>query len=146
MVVNNETGSLLPVHEIGTLCRDRRVPLLLDACQAVGKIPLDLKALRPDYLALSAHKLGGPQGVGALVVRDGIVLAPLIPGGAQERRRRAGTPSVAAIAGFGAAAQAAHERVKQILAEHTVEPLDSGVEAELERIVRRVEEREARKG
>jgi cysteine desulfurase len=110
---NNETGVMQPVEEVGRACRRAGVPFLVDAVQAAGKIDLDLWAIHADLAALSAHKLGGPQGAGALVVRDGIVLTPLIPGGAQEKRRRAGTPSVAAIAGFGAAAEAAKGRLKQ---------------------------------
>jgi cysteine desulfurase len=110
---NNETGVLQPVEEIGRACRKAAVPLLVDAVQAAGKVELDLWGAHADLAALSAHKLGGPQGVGALVVREGIVLTPLLPGGAQEKRRRAGTPSVAAVAGFGAAADSAHARRRQ---------------------------------
>ena len=109
---NNETGVIQPVERVGSACRRAGVPFLVDAVQAVGKVEVDLWQAHADLGALSAHKLGGPQGVGALVVRDGIVLTPLVPGGAQERRRRAGTPSVAAIAGFGAAAAAARERLR----------------------------------
>jgi cysteine desulfurase len=104
---NNETGVIQPVAEVGPVCRKARVPLLVDAVQAAGKIPLDPYASEIDLMTLSAHKLGGPQGVGALTVREGIVLAPLVAGGAQERRRRGGTEAVAAIAGFGAAAERA---------------------------------------
>lgn len=109
---NNETGVLQPVEDVGRECRARHVPFLVDAVQAAGKVPIHAARSFADFVALSGHKLGGPQGVGALAVRDGIVLAPLIHGGKQERRRRGGTPSVAAIAGFGAAAEAAstHQR------------------------------------
>jgi cysteine desulfurase len=110
---NNETGVIQPVDEVGKACRRAGVPFLVDTVQAAGKIELDLWRAHADIAALSAHKLGGPQGAGALVVRDGIVLTPLIPGGAQEKRRRAGTPSVPALAGFGAAAEAAHDRLRQ---------------------------------
>ena len=103
---NHETGVVQPVEEAGRACRRAGVPFVVDAVQAAGKIPLDPKRACADLLALSAHKIGGPQGAGALVVRRGIVLAPLI-GGMQERRRRGGTPAVAALAGFGAAADAA---------------------------------------
>ncbi len=103
-LANNETGVIQPVEEIGSLCRDRGVPFLVDAVQAAGKLPLDPKRLRADLLVLSGHKLGGPRGTGALIVRKGIVLAPLIAGGAQERRRRGGTEAVAAQCAFGAAA------------------------------------------
>jgi len=110
---NNETGVIQPVEEVGRACRRAGVPLLVDAVQAAGKVEMDLWRMQADLAALSSHKLGGPQGAGALVVRDGIALAPLIAGGAQEKRRRAGTPSVAAIAGFGAAADEAHGRWKR---------------------------------
>ncbi|HEX4823272.1 MAG TPA: cysteine desulfurase family protein [Candidatus Polarisedimenticolaceae bacterium] len=104
---NNETGVLQPVEEIATVCRDLGIPLLVDAVQAAGKIPIP----RADLVALSGHKLGAPQGTGALIVRDGLALTPLIAGGAQERRRRGGTEAVALIAAFGAACAATkHDR------------------------------------
>jgi cysteine desulfurase len=103
---NHETGVLQPVEEIGRACREARVPFLVDASQAAGKVPLDPRKVFADLVALSGHKLGGPQGTGALVVRHGIELAALV-GGFQERRRRGGTPAVACLAGFGAAAEAA---------------------------------------
>jgi cysteine desulfurase len=109
---NNETGVMQPIEEVGRACRKNGIPFLVDAVQAAGKIELDLWRVGADLAALSAHKLGGPQGAGALVVRDGIVLTPLLVGGAQEKRRRAGTPSVAALAGFGAAAERARGRVR----------------------------------
>ena len=104
---NNETGVLQPVAEVGASCRASGVPFLVDAVQAAGKIPLDRDAWSADLLALSGHKLGGPQGAGALIVREGVAMAPLIAGGAQESRRRGGTEAVATIAGFGAACAAA---------------------------------------
>jgi cysteine desulfurase len=104
---NNETGVLQPVAEVGAACRAARVPFLVDAVQAAGKIPIDRDGWNAELLALSAHKLGGPQGVGALIVRDGLAMAPLIAGGAQERRRRGGTEAVAPLSAFGAACAAA---------------------------------------
>jgi cysteine desulfurase len=104
---NNETGVLQPVEEIGRACRELQVPFFVDAVQAAGKVPLDMRRAHADLLALSGHKIGGPQGSGALIVREGLALAPLVPGGAQEKRRRGGTPDVAALDGFGAAAAAA---------------------------------------
>jgi len=109
---NNETGVIQPVEEIGRACRERGVPFLVDAVQAAGKVPLEPRKVFADLLAISSHKLGGPQGTGALVVRSGIELAPLIGGGAQETRRRGGTEAVAAIAGFGAAVEAARLGMK----------------------------------
>lgn len=109
---NHETGVLQPVEEIGRACREAGVPFLVDAAQAAGRLPLDPRKVFADLLVLSGHKLGGPQGTGALIVRRGIVLAPLI-GGAEEQGRRGGTPAVAVLAGLGAAAQAAHGETKE---------------------------------
>jgi cysteine desulfurase len=104
MLANNETGALQPVEEVGRLCRDRRIHFHCDAVQAAGKVDLDPAALGADSLAISAHKLHGPKGIGALWVRRGTALHPLITGGAQERRRRAGTENVPLAVGFGVAA------------------------------------------
>lgn len=104
MLANNEVGTLQPVAEVAAECRARGVPVLTDAVQAAGKVPVSVGALGVDYLTLAAHKLAGPQGVGALWVRAGAPLEPLLVGGAQERRRRAGTEPVAAVVGFGVAA------------------------------------------
>jgi cysteine desulfurase len=104
MLANNETGVLQPIGEIVRLARAAGALVHCDAVQGVGKVPVDLGELGVDYLSVSAHKLGGPTGVGALIVRKG---APLIAdrrGGGQESNRRAGTENVAGIAGFGAAA------------------------------------------
>lgn len=110
---NNETGVLQPVAEVGKACRTAGVPFLVDAVQAAGKLPLDAGRLQADLVALSAHKFGGPQGVGALIVRQGVELISLIHGGAQEKRRRAGTPAVASIVAFGAAAAAVHAQRRE---------------------------------
>ena len=103
-MANNETGVLQPVASAAQSAREHGLLVHSDAVQAAGRVPIDFAALGVDYLTLSAHKLGGPKGIGALVVRDGTGLPSLIAGGGQERRRRAGTENVAAIAGFGAAA------------------------------------------
>ena len=107
MAVNNETGVIQPVAEAAAIARRHGALVHCDAVQAAGRIPLPAVGAEVDALSLSAHKLGGPQGIGALVLRDGLPLAPLLRGGAQEGRRRAGTENVAGIAGFGAAAAVA---------------------------------------
>lgn len=104
---NNETGVLQPVDELSVIAQARGVPLHLDATQALGKIPLTQGAARADFLSCSAHKLNGPKGVGALVVREGRELPSLLAGGPQERRRRGGTENVAGIVGFGVACELA---------------------------------------
>lgn len=102
MWANNEVGTLQPVRELAALCRSRGVLFHSDAVQAAGKVPVDLAAVGADLLSLSGHKLGAPKGVGALVVRRGVALAPLVSGH-QEKNRRGGTENVAGIAAFGAA-------------------------------------------
>jgi cysteine desulfurase len=106
MFANNETGVIQPIAEVARLARAAGVLVHCDAVQAAGKVPVDLHGLGVDYLSLSAHKLGGPTGVGALVVRDGVRLAVDRAGGGQESYRRAGTENVGGIVGFGAAAEA----------------------------------------
>ena len=105
MAANNETGAIQPIADVAALLKEHEGFLLVDAVQALGKIPFDVALA--DYVSLSAHKIGGPQGVGALIVRDGAPLAATIRGGGQEKGYRAGTENVAGIAGFGAAAAVA---------------------------------------
>ena len=108
MLANNETGAIQPVGEAAEIVHEAGGLLHVDAIQAFGKIPFDINALGADLLTLSAHKIGGPKGVGALILADGVLgLEPLLRGGGQELGRRAGTENVAGIAGFGAAARAA---------------------------------------
>jgi cysteine desulfurase len=111
MLANNELGTLQPVAEVSNACRERGIPVLCDAVQAAGKIPVDVRQLGADYLVLGAHKFHGPLGAAAVWVRKGRELAGLLVGGNQERRRRASTENVPAIVGFGAAAEAAREEL-----------------------------------
>ncbi len=105
MAVNNETGIIQPIREAAQIVHRHGGLLLVDAVQAAGRIPLDLQEIGADFLILSAHKLGGPKGAGALIARgETLMPAPLIRGGGQEKGHRAGTENVAAIAGFGAVA------------------------------------------
>jgi cysteine desulfurase len=114
MLANNETGVIQPVAEAAALAHERGALLFCDAVQAVGKIEVDVAALGVDLLALSAHKFHGPKGAGALYVRRGTRLKPLLRGGSQERNRRAGTENVAGLVGLGEAARLARaEREEQ---------------------------------
>lgn len=107
MLANNETGVIQPVAEVVRIAHRHGALVACDAVQAAGKIALDMAALGVDYLSLSAHKLGGPQGAGALVLRDGAPLSAVQTGGGQERGRRGGTENVAGVVGFGAAVEIA---------------------------------------
>lgn len=107
MAANNETGILQPIEEIARLAHAHGALMHTDAIQAAGKVPVDLRELEVDFLSLSAHKIGGPQGVGAVVCRDRAVLSRFIHGGGQENGLRAGTENVAGISGFGVAAESA---------------------------------------
>jgi cysteine desulfurase len=109
MWANNETGVLFPVEEIAEIAKERGVPFHTDAVQAVGKIPINIKATPVDYLALSGHKLHAPKGVGALFVRRGAPFRTFLVGGHQEGGRRGGTENVASIVGLGVAARLARE-------------------------------------
>ena len=115
MLANNEIGTIQPVAEVAALARERGALVLCDAVQAVGKIPVDVQALGVDLLALSAHKFGGPKGVGALWIRKGTRLKSLLTGGRQERGRRAGTENVPGVVGMGAAARVAGAQLERRL-------------------------------
>ena len=107
MTANNEVGTIEPVAKIGGICREKGVLFHTDAVQAYGHIPLDVEEMSVDLLSASAHKLGGPKGVGLLYVRPGLRLPPLLFGGGQEKGLRAGTTNTAGIVGFGMAAELA---------------------------------------
>jgi len=107
MLVNNETGIIQPLDKVMEIAKKRGALVHTDAVQAAGRLPLDLQKLGVDYLTLSAHKIGGPQGVGCLVISNCVSVAPQISGGNQEKNMRAGTENVAGIVGFGVAAELA---------------------------------------
>ena len=110
MLANNETGAIQPITEISKIAHQAGAIVHTDAAQAIGRMPVNIGDLGVDFLTLSSHKIGGPQGAGAVVMKsEGVAFTPLITGGGQERRRRAGTENVAAIAGFGAAILAAKD-------------------------------------
>ncbi|MBO8128502.1 MAG: cysteine desulfurase NifS [Peptococcaceae bacterium] len=135
MLANNEVGTVEPVAEIARICREHGVLFHTDAVQAVGQIPVDVKKLGVDLLSMSAHKLYGPKGIGALYVRKGVKIAPILYGGAQERGRRPGTENVPGIAGFGKAAELAAAELN----EHR-EKLTRLREKLIEEIFRRIED------
>ena len=111
MWANNEAGTVNPVDEIGAFLRERGILFHVDAVQAVGHLPIDVVQAKIDLLSLSAHKFHGPKGVGALYIREGVRVADLMDGGAQERGRRAGTENVAGIVGMGEAMRLAEEEL-----------------------------------
>ena len=108
MMANNETGALQPVDEIGRIAAEAAAYFHTDAVQAAGKVPIDVRKVSCDLLSISGHKIHGPQGVGALYVRKGTKLSPMLYGGRHERSRRAGTENVAGIVALGKAAELAH--------------------------------------
>ena len=113
MFANNEVGTIMPVAEIGALCRERGVLFHTDAVQAVGHVPVDVQAQNIDLLSLSAHKFHGPKGIGALYVKKGVRVPALILGGAQECGKRAGTENVPGIVGLGAAIERASAHLEE---------------------------------
>jgi len=131
MHANNELGTIQPLEEIGRLARERDIYFHTDAVQSVGKIPVDVEKLDVDLLALSAHKIHGPKGVGALYVRRGTILRPLMHGGHHERDRRPGTENVAGIVGLGAAAEMArvHLAEEQVRLAALRDRLEAGIVA-----------------
>jgi cysteine desulfurase len=128
---NNETGVLQPVAELAAVAKAKGLFVHTDAVQAAGRVAIDLRKLGADCLTLSAHKIGGPKGIGALVIDGRESLPAFVMGGGQERRRRAGTENVAAIAGFGAAAEAAQRDLPQM---ERVRALRDGLEARLKAV------------
>jgi len=113
MLANNEVGTIQPMKEISEICKKYQISLHTDAVQAVGKIPIDVKELGVDALSISSHKINGPKGVGALFIKKGLKVNPVILGGGQENGLRSGTENVAGIVGFGKACEIAKERLSE---------------------------------
>lgn len=113
MYANNEIGTLQPIEEIGEIARENKIYFHTDAVQALGSIDINLEELKVDLLSISAHKIYGPKGIGALYIRQGVKIDPLVQGGGQERNRRAGTENVPYIAGFGKAIEMATANISE---------------------------------
>ena len=113
MFANNEVGTIQPIKEISEICKKYQIPFHTDAVQAVGKVPINVKELDVDALSISSHKINGPKGVGALFIKKGLPMTPLISGGGQENGLRSGTENVASIVGFGKACEIAKERLNE---------------------------------
>lgn len=137
MFGNNEVGTIMPIREIGQICREKGVFFHTDAVQAVGHVKIDVQEMNIDMLSLSAHKFHGPKGVGALYVKKGIVIPSLIHGGAQERNKRAGTENVSGIVGLGKAIELACDHLEENVERMTRlrDKLISGIEATIPEVI-----------
>lgn len=113
MYANNEIGTIQPIKEVGEIAKEKDIYFHTDAVQAIGNINIDVKELNIDLLSLSAHKIYGPKGIGAIYIKQGVKIDPLIIGGGQERNRRAGTENVPAIVGLGKAIELAYENMEE---------------------------------
>ena len=113
MFANNEIGTIQPIAEIGAIAKERGIYFHTDAVQAVGHVKIDVQKMNIDLLSLSGHKLCGPKGIGAIYIRKGVNIKPLIHGGAQEKRRRAGTENIAGIVGLGKAIELAEKEMEE---------------------------------
>lgn len=113
MFANNEIGTIQPIREIGMIAREHGILFHTDAVQAFGQLPIDVDACRIDMLSSSAHKINGPKGIGFLYIRKGVKIRSFVHGGAQERKRRAGTENVPGIVGYGAAAKLAADTMEE---------------------------------
>jgi len=133
MYANNETGVIFPIPEIGDIAKEKGITFHTDAVQAVGKVSIDVKTLNVDLLTLSGHKLYGPKGTGALFVRRGVRLVPLLHGGHQERNRRGGTENVAGLVGLGKACELAGQNLVENMARKKIlrDRLEAGLLAKI---------------
>jgi cysteine desulfurase len=113
MFANNEIGTVQPIKDISKICKEKQLPFHSDAVQAVGKMPIDVKDLELSAMSISSHKLNGPKGIGAIYIKKGIKIEPLILGGGQENGIRSGTENVASIVGFGKACELAKENLQK---------------------------------
>lgn len=113
MFINNEIGTIQPIKEIGAIARENNILFHTDAVQALGNVSIDVEELNIDLMSVSSHKIYGPKGIGALYVKRGVKIIPFIDGGAQERKKRAGTENIPAIVGFAKACQLAEENLKE---------------------------------
>ncbi len=137
-LANHEIGTLQPIRELSHITHAHGVPLHVDAVQAAGKLPLDVDQLGVDALSLSAHKIYGPKGIGALYIRTGTALHPVFRGGPQEREKRPGTENVAAAVGFGTAASLAGQDIETQAARliHLIALLWNGIQSHIPEVVR----------
>lgn len=137
MYVNNENGAVFPIEEIASLCKSNGCALHIDAVQAYGKMPINVKKLGADMVSLSSHKIHGPNGVGALYVKKGVRLSPVVFGGKQERGLRSGTENLAAIAGFAEAAKIKSEQMEKdsLHMNNLKQRLVSGITSSLDNVV-----------
>ena len=119
MFANNEIGTIQPIEEIGRIAREHGILFHTDAVQAFGQVPIDVEAMHIDMLSSSAHKIKGPKGIGFLYIRKGVKIRSFIHGGAQERKRRAGTENVPGIVGYGCAARLAAQTMEERRAKET---------------------------
>ncbi|HHY90757.1 MAG TPA: cysteine desulfurase NifS [Clostridiales bacterium] len=133
MFANNEIGTVQPIKEVGQIAREKKIYFHTDAVQAFGNVKINVEDLNIDLLSISAHKIYGPKGVGALYIRKGVKIAPFIHGGAQERRRRAGTENVPGIVGFGKAAELAVQNIDKHI-EHQKRLRDKLIKGILDKI------------
>ncbi|HEY8910065.1 MAG TPA: cysteine desulfurase NifS [Desulfosporosinus sp.] len=133
MHANNEVGSIQPIAEIGKLAKEHGITFHVDAVQSLGKLPIDVNEMNIDLLTVSSHKIYGPKGVGALYVRKGVRVVPLVHGGGQERKRRSGTENTPGIIGFGKACELAGQRMAND-AEHQKKLRDKLMNGIVERI------------